>query len=88
MSSISVIYLARNPGKTFSAVILPPQLRSNCKRDNLNSTQLVVGYSTVVLIGNERRMIPNKPQIDRGLMIVIAFIIALILIWIATNTYV
>ena len=56
-------------------------------KHRLNSTQLVVGYSTVVLIGNERRMIPNKPQIDRGLMIVIAFIIALILICIATITY-
>jgi len=63
-------------------------------KSNLNSTQLVVGYSTVVLIWNERRMIPNRPQIDRGLimddgilMFVIAFIIAPILIWIATVIY-
>jgi hypothetical protein len=60
----------------------------------LNSSQLWVGYSIVVLIGNERRMIPNRPQIDRGLimddgilMFVIAFIIAPILIWIATVIY-
>jgi uncharacterized membrane protein (DUF485 family) len=39
-------------------------------------------------------MIPNRPQIDRGLIMagwhtnfVIAFIVATILIWIATITY-
>jgi uncharacterized membrane protein (DUF485 family) len=63
-------------------------------KSNLNSTQLVVGYSTVVLIWNERRMIPNRPQIDRGLIMddgilifVIAFILAPVLIWIATVIY-
>ena len=63
-------------------------------KNNLNSSQLWVGYSTVVLIGNETRMILNRPQIDRGLimddgilMFVIAFIIAPILIWIATVIY-
>ena len=64
------------------------------KRTKLNSSQFWVGYSIVVLIRNERRMIPNRPQIDRGLimddgilMFVIAFIIAPILIWIATVIY-